>query len=115
MFATFKMDLSDCSRDIWEQYYKEGSEVYSAHKQKIKESLDKYLSVDGELKVSEIEKDWFPSFKANVFLSHSHKDEKNVIAFAGLLNNIGLTVFIDSCVWKYADELLLQIDDEYCV
>lgn len=115
MFATFKMDLPDCSRDIWEQCYKEGLEVYSAHKQKIKESLDKYLSVDGELKVSEIEKDWFPSFKANVFLSHSHKDEKNVIAFAGLLNNIGLTVFIDSCVWKYADELLLQIDDEYCV
>ena len=34
MFATFKMDLPDCYRDIWEQCYKEGLEVYSAHKQK---------------------------------------------------------------------------------
>lgn len=115
MFATFKMDLPDLSRDDWEKYYKNGLEVYKSHKQKIKESLDKYLSVDGELKASEIEKDWFPSFKADVFLSHSHKDEKDVIVFAGLLNDIGLTAFIDSCVWGYADELLKQIDDEYCV
>ena len=34
----------------------------------------------------------------DVFLSHSHKDEKDVIAFAGLLSDIGLKVFIDSCV-----------------
>lgn len=69
--------------------------------------MDKYLSVDGELKASEIEEDWFPSFKADVFLSHSHKDEKDVIAFAGLLSDIGLKVFIDSCVWGYRRLLLL--------
>lgn len=115
MFATFKMALPDMNETIWEQYYKKGLEVYSAHKHKIKESLDKYLSVDGELKASEIEKDWFPFFKADVFLSHSHKDEKDVIAFAGLLSNLGLTAFIDSCVWGYADDLLKRIDNEYCV
>ncbi len=111
MFATFKMDLPDLSRDDWERYYKNDLEVFKSHKRKIKEYLDKYLSVDGELKASEIEKDWFPSFKADVFLSHSHKDEKDVIALAGLLNDIGLTAFIDSCVLGYADELLKQIDD----
>lgn len=115
MFATFKMDLPNMGESIWEQHYKKGLEIYSAHKRKIKESLDKYLSVDGELKASEIEKDWFPSFKADVFLSHSHKDEKDVIAFAGLLSEIGLTAFIDSCVWGYADDLLKQIDNKYCV
>lgn len=115
MFATFKMDLPESAGEIREQYYKKGLKVYSAHKQKVKESLDRYLSVDGELKASEIEKDWFPSFKADVFLSHSHKDEKDVIAFAGLLNDIGLTAFIDSCVWGYADDLLKQIDNKYCV
>ena len=62
MFATFKMDLPELAGDIREQYYKKGLKLYSAHKQKVKESLDKYLSVDGELKASEIEKDWFPSF-----------------------------------------------------
>lgn len=114
MFATFKMDLSELPEEILEQYYKKGLKVYSINKQKIEESLDKYLSVDGELRASEIEKDWFPSFKADVFLSHSHKDEKSVIALAGLLKDIGLTAFIDSCVWGYADNLLGQIDDEYC-
>lgn len=115
MFATFKIALPDMNETIWKQYYEKGLAVYSTHKQKIKESLDKYLSVDGELKASEIEKDWFPSFKADVFLSHSHKDEKDVIAFAGLLSDIGLKVFIDSCVWGYSDDLLRQIDNEYCV
>lgn len=115
MFATFKMDLPDMPRDVWEDCYSKGLKVYSAHKRQIKESLDKYLSVDGELKASEIEKDWFPTFKADVFLSHSHKDEKDVIAFAGLLRDIGLTAFIDSCVWGYADDLIEQIDNEYCV
>mgnify|MGYP004657830869 CR=1 FL=1 len=115
MFATFKMDLPNLSGGVWEEYYNKGLKVYSAHKQKIKASLDKYLSIDGELKASEIEKDWFPSFKADVFLSHSHKDEKDVITLAGLLNDMGLTAFIDSCVWGYADDLLRQIDNEYCV
>ena len=115
MFATFKMNLPDLSGDIWEQCYNKGLNVYSTQKQEMKESLDKYLSVDGELKASEIEKDWFPSFKADVFLSHSHKDEKDAIALAGLLNDIGLMAFIDSCVWGYADDLLRQIDNEYCV
>lgn len=115
MFATFKMALPDMNETSWKQYYEKGLAVYSTHKQKIKESLDKYLSVDGELKASEIEEDWFTSFKADVFLSHSHKDEKDVIAFAGLLSDIGLKVFIDSCVWGYSDDLLRQIDNEYCV
>ena len=74
MFATFKMALPDMNETSWKQYYEKGLAVYSTHKQKIKESLDKYLSVDGELKASEIEEDWFTSFKADVFLSHSHKD-----------------------------------------
>lgn len=115
MFATFKMDLPNLSEGVWKEYYNKGVQEYSIHKQKIKGSLDKYLSVDGELKASEIEDDWFPNFKADVFLSHSHKDEKDVITLAGMLIDIGLTVFIDSCVWEYADDLLKQIDNKYCV
>lgn len=84
MFATFKMDLPKLSENtMWEEYYKKGLEIYNEHEKCIKESLDKYLSPNGELKASEIEKDWFPDFKADVFLSHSHKDERDVIIFAG--------------------------------
>lgn len=115
MFATFKIDLSSLSENILNEYYKKGVKLYNADSEKIKESIDKYLSINGELNASEIEKDWFPSFSADVFLSHSHKDERKAIALAGLLKDIGLTVFIDSCVWGYADSLLRQIDNHYCV
>ena len=51
----------------------------------------------------------------NVFLSHSHKDITKVAAFAGwLYDTFGLTSFIDSCSWGYCDDLLKEIDDEYC-
>lgn len=119
MFATFKMELSRFQEEIREEtrekYYKKGLELYAAHKRKLNESLEKYLSLNGQLKASEIESDWFHGFKADVFLSHSHEDEKDVIAFAGWLSDLGLTAFIDSCVWGYADDLLRQIDDKYCV
>ena len=38
------------------------------------------------------------------------------IALAGWLYQIfGITSFIDSCVWGYADDMLKMIDEEYCV
>lgn len=76
MFATFKMNLSNLSEDVWGEYYIKGTKIYKAHKQ---------------------------------------RDEKNVIGFAGLLSDVGLMPFIDSCVWGYADDLLKQIDNKYCV
>ena len=67
MFATFKMALPDMNETIWKQYYEKGLAVYNTHKQKIKESLDKYLSVDGELKASEIKKIGFHPLKQMCF------------------------------------------------
>lgn len=91
-----------------------GYSLYHDQK-KISTLMKKYLSPSGVLRASEIEDDWFPHINADVFLSHSHKDEKDVIAFAGWLKSMGVTSFIDSCVWGYANDLLKQIDDEHCV
>lgn len=53
---------------------------------------------------------------AQVFLSHSHQDEQAVIRLAGFLfHNYGITSFIDSTVWGYANDLLKKIDEAYCV
>ena len=53
--------------------------------------------------------------KADIFISHSHKDEKQAIGFAGWLwAKFKLRAFIDSGVWGYAGDLLRKIDDEYC-
>ena len=115
MFATFKMNLPSFTGDDFKEFYGKGLQLYSDQKQKIHQSLDDYLSPNGTLKASEIEKVWFPSIDADVFLSHSRKDEKQVIAFAGFLKDLGITSFIDSCVWGYANDLLKDIDDTYCV
>ncbi len=34
------------------------------------------------LEISQVEKAWFHNIEADIFLSHSHKDEKLAIAFA---------------------------------
>lgn len=115
MFAGFKMKICNFEECVWEDYIEKGKKLYEHSKQEVQKSLDKYLSPDGILQAEEIEKDWFPSCKANVFLSHSHTDEKLAIAIAGFLSEFGLTTFIDSCVWGYADELLRAIDNKYCV
>lgn len=63
-----------------------------------------------------ITNEWFPQSQWDVFISHSHADEKLAIHLAAWLNRkFGLNVFIDSFVWGSADELLKLIDNEYCV
>lgn len=115
MFASFKLKEPNFSQDYYEELYEIGKDSYDSQKSIIHRSLDAYLAPDGSLKASEIEKDWFPSIKADVFLSHSHKDVKKAIAVAGYLSEFGITTFIDSCVWGYADELLKKIDKKYCI
>lgn len=115
MYVGFKMNICNFEECAWENYIEKGEKLYEHSKQEVQKSLDKYLSPDGILQAEEIEKDWFPSYNANVFLSHSHIDEKKAIAIAGFLSEFGLTTFIDSCVWEYADELLKVIDNKYCI
>ena len=115
MFATFKMSPNFFDEKSLEKYYENGIRLYDAQKRMVNQSLDQYLSIDGVLKAVEIEKEWFPEIKADIFLSHSHKDEKQIIALAGFLfSELGLRAFVDSCVWGYADKLLKEIDDKYC-
>ncbi|WAH55908.1 toll/interleukin-1 receptor domain-containing protein [Pseudomonas silvicola] len=57
----------------------------------------------------------FPTVSADIFLSHSHADQDLAISLAiELERKCGLKVFIDSCVWGAAHDLLQVIDDKYC-
>ena len=116
MFAKFNLLLVKDNLTWNEDYYEIGLGIYTKQKQRVSSTLDNYLSYDGSFDGSKIESDWFPQINANVFLSHSHQDEKAVICLAGFLyHTYGITSFIDSTVWGYADKLLKQIDDRYCV
>lgn len=119
MFAGYKITLGeDFFSEIFsgeESFYEIGTFIYKAYKTKVKEHLDSYLfSNNGAISAAKLEKDWFPHFDADIFLSHSHKDKELVIKFAGWLSkSFGLKAFIDSCVWEYSDKLLKKIDDDY--
>lgn len=62
-----------------------------------------------------IEKVWFPEVESDVFISHSHIDEEIAIKIKFLLEEkFNLSVFVDSVVWGNANDLLRELDNNYC-
>lgn len=77
--------------------------------------LRQYLQANGNLDAATMEQEWFGSVQADIFLSHSHRDETLIEAFAGWLHEkCGVFAFVDSSLWGYADDLLREIDNDYC-
>lgn len=76
--------------------------------------IERYL-VDGEknLNAKAIENHLFPKVHADVFISHAHADKAQAINLAIAFQRIGLTAFVDSCVWGHADDLLLKVDKQF--
>lgn len=98
-----------------ETFYKKGLIIYSEFQTGAKKALDQYIGVNGTIDGSAIQSDWFPQLKADIFLSHSHGDEAVAITLAGMLSTMGISVFIDSCIWGYAPQLLKEIDNKFCM
>jgi len=101
-------------------YYKKalalGRESYDSVKTDVEETINSFILQNGEIDGSKMQANWFPQIEADIFISHSHRDEDLAIALSEWLHSeFGLSVFIDSCVWGYADNLLKLIDDEYCL
>lgn len=70
---------------------------------------------NGVIDASTLEQDWFPAERFDVFISHSHADKELAYALAWWLEkNLSLKVFVDSMVWKYAGDLLKEIDKRFC-
>ena len=103
------------SDKVFNTFYEIGKTYTSVQENNIKKTIDSYLFSNGTLNGSNMQENWFPQIKADIFISHSHKDEKLALALAGWLKEtFGLTAFIDSCVWGYSNNLLKLIDDVYC-
>lgn len=80
--------------------------------------MDRFLGfLDSSITISavELEEEWFPEIRADIFICHSHKDKNLAISLSNWLQeNFGLSAFVDSSVWGCSDELLKSIDDCYC-
>lgn len=99
------------------QYVDERELIYHSHQQVIRKSLKEYIVESETLDGNKIMRDCFPQIDdANVFISHSHADKDIAIQLANIIYlNLGVKSFIDSMVWDYADELLKEIDNTYCM
>jgi len=112
MYRGFNLALGN--EDL-SKYSRQGRIVHENNKAQVQKKLDSFKDKNGNLLASEIIAGWFPPVKSDIFLSHSHKDADQVIGLSGWLNQeLGLTSFIDSCIWGYSEVLLKMIDDEYC-
>lgn len=114
MFTGF--NLTGLNADVISDYTEMGETIFARQKKSVQKELDSFILKDGSIDGTALQNDWFPHVEADIFLSHSHGDEKLIMALAGMLNEkLGLTTFIDSCVWGYAGDLLKKIDDKYCL
>lgn len=95
-------------------YYKEGLQLYQNHTAIAEKNLKSFYLKDNSLDATKIINSWFPEFKAHVFISHSHRDNTDVIKLAGFLKHeFDLISFIDSCIWGYGNDLIRIIDNDY--
>jgi hypothetical protein len=99
----------------WEKISRDkGAAIFNEARATVKQSLETFLNgqiIDG----TKLTEHWFPTITADVFISHSHKDEEDAIKCASWLKSeFNLDPFIDSSVWGYAEDLLKLIDDKYC-
>lgn len=99
-----------------DHFYQKGRVLNATNKLLVKRTLDSFLSHNGAMSGSKMQANWFPQIEADIFISHSHQDEKKAITLAGWLNeNFEITTFIDSCIWGYSNDLLKMIDNKYCL
>ncbi|QHB72575.1 hypothetical protein [Stenotrophomonas sp. 364] len=52
-----------------------------------------------------------PAFQPDVFLSHGRGDREEVLQLAVMLEQLGLTVFVDSCLWLNAYTVQQELDE----
>ncbi len=115
MFSSFKLSItsdffngSETNQDIVSKYECDKESIRG----KLYEIIYGKDYIDGTL----LQELWFPQTKSNIFISHSHKDEKLAIQLAGWLwDNFRLRTFIDSSVWEYADDLIKKLDDDHSI
>lgn len=117
MYTGFNLRL-DITADIFNGLndYKRlqgiGQKHLNDQKAGYEKDLKRYINrkeIDG----TEIQNEWFPQVDANIFISHSRKDQELACALAGWINEkFGLKCFIDSNVWGHSKELLDEMNND---
>lgn len=118
MFTGYNLKIDkrffDNKPKSFDRYQIIGEQHLSTQVHKYKRNLYEYIIDKETINGNELQNANFPIVDADIFISHSHNDEQLANALAGWINEeFGLSVFIDSNVWEYSNDLLRDINSEY--
>lgn len=116
MYVGFNLEIKDLGLEsLLSGYYDHGLRILEKDKAIAENEILEQIVQADRLDTARIMEHWFPGIECDVFISHSHNDERLAVGLAGFLHNrLGLRAFVDSAVWGYAPNLLSAIDDKYC-
>ncbi len=116
MYTGFNLKFEKFFTEPQEKYYLEkGKGLFKQYSNKIEQKLEELILDNGNIDGGKMQTNWFPTVKADIFLSHSHKNEKEAIALSGyLFDKLGILTFVDSCIWGYSADLLKKLDEKFC-
>ncbi|MBW5398455.1 hypothetical protein E6A47_00115 [Brachyspira pilosicoli] len=93
-----------------EDYINLYDEVIEEYKKEIDTKINIIRNNKKDINATDLQNTWFPSVSSHIFLSHSHADENIAKLIAGYLyDKLKLRVFIDSTIWQYANDKLLEL------
>lgn len=118
MFVGFNLkinkDFFSLPEESLDKYKKIGANHLNEYKKNFESDLKKFIIEKNTISGTELQEEWFPQIKADIFISHSHIDEDLALALAGWLNkNFELSCFVDSSVWGYSNDLLEILNSKY--
>lgn len=116
MYSKYNLEINDSfyNNEI-NKHLESGRKIFEKYGKMARDNLTKFIYGNGHIDGKSMKDSWFQMEDVNIFISHSHTDLTKVKAFAGwIYDTFKLKVFIDSCVWGYCDDLLLEIDNRYC-
>lgn len=115
MYSRIRYNKSAGYGRVFNSYLSQFESEFCDKSDQIKSELAEIIYKNGKIDADAIQKEWFPTLKADIFISHSHKDLSIAKAVAGWLKEkLNLSAFIDYYAWGCCDELLKKIDDLYC-
>lgn len=106
MYRGFKLNFDD-NQLFSSDHLNFGTSIYNGYAENFVKKFQQIISTDKSIDGTGIQKAWFPNVKADIFISHSHKDTQLALQLAGWLKDaLNVNSFVDSVVWQNADELI---------
>jgi len=82
MFAEFNLKIDSSSIFDKDEYYELGKSINEGNKKSLEENLEAFI-IDGVIDCTSLQDEWFPQVKADIFISHSHKDLRLIYCLVG--------------------------------